>query len=106
VLVRPNHAATKRKRNVIIGDERSEKKLTLKKAPPAPAKVSTGLTGSDVNLAGDPTGLTDAQTGLIGVSRETRESSKSKTRPSLMELWPSTREKGLLRRRRRRSSSS
>ena len=40
VLVRPSHAATKEKK-VLIGDERSEKKLTLKKAPPAPAKVST-----------------------------------------------------------------
>ena len=49
---------------------------------------STSLTISRVGLTSAPISLTGTQTGLIGVSREPRNSSKTKnkTRPSFKEL--------------------
>jgi len=41
VLIRPSQAESTKGKNVIIGDERPVKKMTQKKVPPSPAKVST-----------------------------------------------------------------
>ena len=96
VLIRPNQAESTKGKNVVIGEERPEKKMqqgetsrdasTLggqdkKKA----SNKSTGLTGSNSGLT-DPTGLTGAKIGLTGASDESGGSSKSKTRPSFKKL--------------------
>jgi len=93
VLVRPSQAESTKGKNVVIGDERPKKKLTLK--TPEGAKTlggqdkkmkadnkSTGLTGH----SGGSTGLTGQGTGLTGASRKSGNSSKIKTRPSFTEL--------------------
>ena len=96
VLVRPSQAESTKGKNVVIGDERPEKKLTQK--IPQGAKIlggqdkkkkadnkSTGLTGHSGGLTGS-TGLTSHRTGLTGTSSESGNSSKIKTRPSFKEL--------------------
>ena len=41
VLILPSQAKSAKVKNVIIGDERPEKKVVQQKVPTAPAKVST-----------------------------------------------------------------
>ena len=95
VLVRPSQAESTKGKNVVIGDERPEKKLTQK--IPQGAKTlggqdkkkadnkSTGLTGHSGGLTGS-TGLTGHGTGLTGAPSKSGNSSKIKTRPSFKEL--------------------
>ena len=96
VLVRPSQAESTKGKNVVIGDERPEKKLAQK--IPQGAKTlggqdkkkkadnkSTGLTGHSGGLTGS-TGLTGHGTGLTGVPSKSGNSSKIKTRPSFKEL--------------------
>ena len=73
VLVRLSQAKSTKGKNVVIGDERPEKKLTLKKKKKADNK-STGLTGHSDGLTGS--------TGLTGAPSKSRNSFKIKTRPS------------------------
>ena len=89
VLVRPSQAESTKGKNVVIGDERPEKKLTQeipqgektlggqdkKKAD----NKSTGLTGHSGGLTGHGTGLT-------GAPSKSGNSSKIKTRPRFKEL--------------------
>ena len=80
VLIRPNNAESAKEKNVIIRDERPEKKALQNKTPQVAAKASmlrgqgkkkkadsksADLTGSRSGLTGVPTGLTGTQTGLI-----------------------------------------
>ena len=103
VLVRPSQAKSTKGKNVIIGDERLEKKLTRKETTQATTKTSTlgggqdkkenadsksnNLTGPNSGLTG-PSGPTGAKTGLTGASNEPGNSSeaKNKRRPSFKEL--------------------
>ncbi|XP_039803911.1 uncharacterized protein LOC120668013 [Panicum virgatum] len=96
VLVRPSQAESTKGKNVVIGDERPEKKLTQK--IPQGAKTlggqdkkkkadnkSTGLTGHSGGLTGS-TGLTGRGTGLTSAPNKSGNSSKIKARPSFKEL--------------------
>ena len=96
VLVRPSQAESTKGKNVVIGDERPEKKLTQK--TPQGEKIlgeqdkkkkadnkSTGLTGHSGSLTGS-TGLTGHGTGLTDAPSKSRNSSKIKTMPSFKEL--------------------
>ena len=89
VLVRPSQAESTKGKNVVIGDERPEKKLTLQTSQGAKIlggqdkkkkadNKSTGLTGHSGGLTGS--------TGLTGAPSESGNFSKIKTRPSFMEL--------------------
>ena len=96
VLVRPSQAESTKGKNVVIGDERPEKKLTQK--IPQGAKIlggqdkkkkadnkSTGL----INHSGGLTssiGLTGHVTGLTGAPSKSGNSYKVKTRSSFKEL--------------------
>ena len=85
VLVQPSQVESTKGKNVVIGDERPEKKLTLK--TPQGAKT---LGGQDKKKKADSksTGLTDhssgltGSTGLTGAPSKSGNSSKIKTRPS------------------------
>ena len=82
VLVRPSQAESTKGKNVVIGDERPEKKLTQK--IPQGAKT---LGGQDKKKADNKsTGLTGHGTGLTGAPSKSGNSSKIKTRPSFKEL--------------------
>ena len=96
VLVWPSQAESTKGKNVVIGDERPEKKLTLK--TPEGAKTlggqdkkmkadnkSTGLTGHSGGLTGS-TGLIGHGTGLTGAPSKSGNSSKIKTRPNFKKL--------------------
>ena len=96
VLVRPSQAESTKRKNVVIGDERHEKKLTLQTSQGAKIlggqdkkkkadNKSTGLTGHSGGLIG-VTGLTGHGTGLTGAPSKSGNSSKIKTRPSFKEL--------------------
>ena len=89
VLVRPSQAKSTKGKNIVIGDRRPEKKLTMK--TPEGAKTlggqdkkkkadnkSTDLTGHNDGLTG-LTGLTGHGTGLTGASSKSGNSSKIKT---------------------------
>ena len=93
VIVRPSQAESIKGKNVVIGDERPKKKLTLQTSQGAkilggqdkkkkPDNKSTGHSGG---LTGS-TGLTSHGTGLTGAPSKSGNSSKIKTRPSFKEL--------------------
>ena len=84
VLIRPNQAESAKGKNVIIGEERPEKKMLQNKISRTTSMLggqdkkkadskSTGLTGSNSGPTG-PTGLTGTKTGLTGASREPESS--------------------------------
>ena len=90
VLVRPSQAESTKGKNVVIGDERPEKKLTLQTSQGAKIlggqdkkkKADNKWTG----LTGHSGGLTGRGTGLTGAPSKSGNSSKIKTRPSFKEL--------------------
>jgi len=111
VLIRPHQAESAKGKNVIVGEERPEKKVLQSKTSRATAKVSTlggqdkekradskstGLIGSDSSLT-SPTGLTGAKTRLTGVPSKSRDSSRSKDkkRPSFKELLTKYEKEGI-----------
>ena len=79
VLVRPSQAESTKGKNVVIGDERPEKKLTL--------QTSQGG-GQDKKKKADnkSTGLTGHSSGLTGAPSKSGNSSKIKIWPSFMKL--------------------
>ena len=96
MLVQPSQAESTKGKNVVIGDERPEKKLTLQTSQGAKilggqdkkkktGNKSTGLTGHSGGLTGS-TGLTGHRTGLTGAPSKSGNSSKIKTRSSFKEL--------------------
>ena len=97
VLIWPSQAESMNGKNVVIGDERPEKKLTQK--TPQGAKT---LGGQDKKKKADSksTGLTGPRTGLTDTPSEFGNSSKNKIRPSFKELLANMRRKGVLRDRR------
>ena len=93
VLIRPNQAESTKEKNVIIGEERPEKKTLQNKTSRATSTLggqdkkkadneSTGLIESRSGM----TGLTSTKTGLTSASSEPESSSKSKIRLSFIEL--------------------
>ena len=81
VLIRPNQAESAKGKNVIIREERPEKKIQQNKT----SRDASTLRGQDKRKAdsksidltgsrGGPTGLTSTKTDLIGASRESRSS--------------------------------
>ena len=103
ILIRPSHAESTKRKNVIIGEERPERKVLQGKTPRAATKTSTlggqhkekktgssltGQTGPSSSLTGVPTGLTGVPNGLISVSSNSGRSSTTnfRTRPSFKEL--------------------
>jgi len=113
VLVRPSQAESTKGKNVVIGDERPEKKLTQEILQGAKTlggqdkkkadNKSTGLTGHSGGLTGS-TGLTGRGTGLTGAPSKFGNSSKIKTRPSFMELLAKYEKKGSAQRQKGRPS--
>ena len=96
VLVRPSQAESTKGKNIVIGDERPEKKLTLQTSQGAKIlggqdkkkkadNKSTGLTGHNSGLSG-PTGLSGLRTGLTGAPNKSGNSSKIKTKLSFKKL--------------------
>ena len=90
MLVRPSQAESTKGKNVVIGDERPEKKLTQK--IPQGAKILGGqdkkkkADNKSTGLTSHSGGLTGRGTGLTGVLSKSGNSSKIKTRPSFKEL--------------------
>jgi len=97
VLIRPHQAESTKGKNVVVGEERHEKKVLQSKTPRVATEASTlmgqdkereadnkstGLTGHSGGL----TGSTGRGTGLTGTPSKSGNSSKSKTRPSFKEL--------------------
>ena len=80
VLVRPSQAESTKGKNVVIGDERPEKKLTLQTSQGA--KI---LGGQDKKKKADNKS-TGHGTGLTGAPSKSGNSSKIKTRLSFKEL--------------------
>jgi hypothetical protein len=76
VLIRPNQAESTKGKNVIIGEERPEKKMQQNK------------TSRDASTLGrqDKKKANNKSTGLTGASNESGGSSKSKIRLSFKEL--------------------
>ena len=101
VLVRPSQAESTKGKNVVIGDERPEKKLTQK--TPQGAKTLGGqdkkkkADSKSNGLTGHSDGLTGLQTGLTGAPREPGNTSgaKNKKRPSFKELLAKYEKEGI-----------
>ena len=114
VLVRPSQAESTKGKNVVIGDERPEKKLKQKtpqgektlggqdKKKKADNK-STGLTGHSGGLTSS-TGLTGHGTGLTGASSKSGNSSEIKTRATFKELLAKYEKEGSAQRQKGRSN--
>ena len=100
VLIRPYQTELTKEKNVVVGEERHEKKVLHNKTPWVATEASTlggqdkekgadsestGLTGSKGGLTG-PTGLTGSRIDLTGAPSKSGNSSKIKTRPSFKEL--------------------
>ena len=93
VLVRPSQAESTKGKNVVIGDERPEKKLTLQTSQGAKIlggqdkkkKADNKLTGL-TSHSGGLTGSTGHGTSLTGAPSKSGNSSKIKTRLSFKEL--------------------
>ena len=111
VLIRPHQAESTKGKNVVVGEERHEKKVLQSKTPRVATEASTlggqdkekgansestGLTGSKCGLTG-PTG---SRTGLTGTPSKSGNSSKNKTRPSFKELLAKYEKEGTAQKRR------
>ena len=114
VLVRPSQAESTKGKNVVIGDERPEKKLTLQTSQGAKIlggqdkkkkadNKSTGLTGHNGCLTGS-IGLTGRGTGLTGAPNKSGNSSKIKTKPSFKKLLAKYEKEGSAQRQKGRPS--
>ena len=104
---------------MIIGEERSKRKMLQNKTSRVATKPSTlggerkekktgsnptGQTGSSSGLTGAQTGLTGAQTGLTGVSSKSGNSSNTefRTRPSFKELLAKYEKEGAVQKQKER----
>jgi hypothetical protein len=121
VLIRPDQADKAKGKNIIVGEQRPDEKLSLEKTPKIAVKASTlggqstaenadgastgmatargGLTGSRGGLTGSRGGLTTPQGGLIATSRKNGDAPKKKVRPSFEELLAKYKSKGAARKR-------
>ena len=115
VLIRPHQTESTKGKNVVVGEERHEKKVLQSKTPRVATEVSTlggqdkekgadsestGLTGSKGGL----TGLTGSRTGLTDAPSKSGNSSKIKTRPSFNELLAKYEKEGSAQRQKGRPS--
>jgi len=116
VLIRPSQAESTEGKNVIIGEERPEKKMLQNKTSRVATKNSTleGLgkekktdsnltsqTGSSSRLTGPKGGLTGVQTGLISAPSKSGNSSKAenKARPIFEELLAKFEKEGVIQKK-------
>ena len=119
VLIRPSKAESTKGKNVIIGEERHEKKMLQNKTFRAVTKISTlggqnkekktdskltGQTGSSTSLTGPQGSLTGVQTGLTGASSKSGNSSRAefRTRPSFKELLAKYEKEGVIQKQKER----
>ena len=87
VLIRPHQAESTKGKNMVVGEERHEKKVLQSKTPRVATEAST-LGGQDKEREADnkSPGLTGHNGGLTGMPSKSGNSSKSKTRPSFKEF--------------------
>jgi hypothetical protein len=118
VLIRPDQADKAKGKNIIIGEQRLDNKLSLEETPKIAANASTlGGQGTaekaDSALTGQATaqgsltgsrggqtataGLTVSQSGLTAISRNIGDAPKRKLRPSFEELLAKYKRKGAAR---------
>ena len=89
VLIWPNQTESTKRKNVITGEERPEKKVLQNKDSWAAAKISTlGAHGNKKDARSAETGLPGLETDLTGSSGNSAKnpSEKRKARPSFKEL--------------------
>ena len=111
VLIRPNQAESKKGKNIIVGEKRSElskshQEAPAKKVPEDSLKNST-LGGQEKNngARSGQTGLTSLETGLTGHSGNSGKNSRNKKeqeRPSFKELLAKYEKKGVVQKQRGR----
>ena len=104
VLIWPDQAEKAKGKNVIIGEERHEKKMSLKVNPQVSTKASTlGDQGKRKETGASKTGMTSSETGTFGLktgtsglSRGSRACSnlKSKVKPTFEELLAKYKSRG------------
>lgn len=103
VLIRPDQAEKAKGKNVIIGEERTKKKVSFKETPQVAAEASTlGGQGKNKKTSNTTAGLTACQAGLTACSSEAENSRKfrKKARPSFEELLAKYKRKGAAQKRR------
>jgi hypothetical protein len=122
VLIQPDQAVKAKGKNIIIREQRPDKKLSLEETPKIAAKASTlggqgtsekadtaltglataqgGLTGSRGGLTASQGGLTASRGGLTAISRKKGDVLKKKVRSSFEELLAKYKSKGAARTRR------
>ncbi|CAN6372559.1 unnamed protein product, partial [Urochloa humidicola] len=109
VLLRPHQAEKAKGKNVIIGEERAEKKLPIQKTPQAKVKTST-LGGQDkVKKANSANvGLTGPNAGLTATSSRSENifRFKNKAKLSFEELLAKYKKKGAIQRKKSRPDNS
>jgi len=103
VLIRPSQAESTKGKNVNIGDERPEKKLTLK----TPQGTKT-LGGQDKKKKTDSksTGLTGHTGGLTGAPSKSGDSSKNKARQSFKKLLAKYEKQGAAQKKKKQSGEA
>ena len=101
VLIWPHQTESTKGKNVVVGEERHEKKVLQSKTPRVATEAST-LGGQDKEKGADSesTGLTGSKGGLTGTPSKSGNSSKSKTRPSFKELLAKYEKDGTAQKRR------
>ena len=101
VLIRPHQAESTKGKNMVVGEERHEKKVLQSKTPRVATEAST-LGGQDKEKWADSesTGLTGSKGGLTGTPSKSGNSSKSKTMPSFKELLAKYEKEGTAQKRR------
>jgi hypothetical protein len=122
VLIRPDQADKAKGKNIIIGEQRPDERLSPEETPKIAAKASTlggqdttekadgastglatargGLTGSRGDLTGSRGGLTASQGSLTATSRKNGDAPKKKVSPSFEELLAKYKRKGAAKKRR------
>ena len=119
VLIRPHQAESTKGKNVVVGEERHEKRVLQSKTPRASTRTSTlggqrkenktgsnltGQTGASNGLTGPQGGLTGPQTGLTGTPSDSGNSSSTKfrTRSSFKKLLAKYEKDGIVQRHKKR----
>jgi hypothetical protein len=115
VLIRPDQADKAKGKNIIIGEQRPNEKLSLEETPKIAAKASTlggqdttekadgastGLATARGGLTGSRGGLTASQGSVTATSRTNGDAPKKKVRPSFEEILAKYKRKGATKKRR------
>jgi hypothetical protein len=115
VLIWLDQADKDKGKNIIIGEERPDEKLSLEETPKIVVKASTlrgqgtaekadgastGLATTQGGLTGSRGGLTTSQGGLAAISTKNEDAPKKKVSPSFEELLDKYKRKGAARKQR------